>query len=67
MAEQLLTGATAAEVAFYKGIVPIGRFAHPDEVAAAVAHLSSAEASDVNGIIYMLDGGASAGYYAGAS
>ncbi|MGA2842575.1 MAG: SDR family oxidoreductase [Steroidobacteraceae bacterium] len=67
MAEQLLTGATAEEVAFYKGIVPIGRFARPDEVAAAVAHLSSAEASYVNGMIYNLDGGSTAGFYSGAS
>jgi meso-butanediol dehydrogenase/(S,S)-butanediol dehydrogenase/diacetyl reductase len=67
MAEQLLTGASAEEVAFYKGIVPIGRFARPDEVAAAVAHLSSAEASYVNGMIYNLDGGSTAGFYSGAS
>ena len=67
MAEQLLTGASAEEVEFYKGIVPIGRFARPDEVAAAVAHLSSAEASYVNGMIYNLDGGSTAGFYRGAS
>jgi NAD(P)-dependent dehydrogenase (short-subunit alcohol dehydrogenase family) len=54
-------------VTFYKGIVPIGRFARPDEVAAAVAHLSSAEASYVNGMIYNLDGGSTAGFYPGAN
>jgi NAD(P)-dependent dehydrogenase (short-subunit alcohol dehydrogenase family) len=52
-----------AELAYYKGIVPLGRFAQPDEVAAAVAHLSSGEASYVNGLMYRLDGGSTAGYY----
>jgi NAD(P)-dependent dehydrogenase (short-subunit alcohol dehydrogenase family) len=63
MAEQLLKDATAAEVSYFKRIVPLGRFARPEEVAAAVAHLSSDEASYVNGMIYKLDGGTSAGFY----
>jgi meso-butanediol dehydrogenase / (S,S)-butanediol dehydrogenase / diacetyl reductase len=63
MAEQLLKDASSAEVAYYQGIVPLGRFAQPEEVAAAVAHLSSSEASYVNGMMYRLDGGATAGYY----
>jgi NAD(P)-dependent dehydrogenase (short-subunit alcohol dehydrogenase family) len=46
--------------------VPLGRFAEPDEVAAAVAHLTSGEASYTNGLLYMIDGGATAGYYEGA-
>jgi meso-butanediol dehydrogenase / (S,S)-butanediol dehydrogenase / diacetyl reductase len=67
MADQLLKDATAAELAYYRAIVPLGRFARPEEVAAAVAHLSSAEASYVNGMIYRLDGGSTAGYYSGTA
>lgn len=63
MAEQLLSGMSAAELAYFKGIVPMGRFAQPSEVADAVAHLSSPEASYVNGLMYRLDGGSTAGYY----
>jgi meso-butanediol dehydrogenase/(S,S)-butanediol dehydrogenase/diacetyl reductase len=66
MAEQLLKDLSPADLAYYKGIVPLGRFAQPDEVAAAVAHLSSGEASYVNGLMYRLDGGSTAGYYLAA-
>ena len=65
MADQLLQGASAAELAYYRGIVPLARFAVPEEVAAAVAHLTSSEASYVNGLMYRLDGGSTAGYYLG--
>jgi meso-butanediol dehydrogenase / (S,S)-butanediol dehydrogenase / diacetyl reductase len=67
MAEQLLRDLSPSEVAYYKAIVPLGRFAQPDEVAAAVAHLSSSDASYVNGLMYRLDGGSTAGYYLAAS
>lgn len=47
----------------YSDAVPMGRFAQPDEVAAAVAHLASPDASYANGTVYLLDGGGTAGYF----
>lgn len=63
MAERLLAGATEIEQQFYRHIVPLGRFARPEEVASAVAHLASTDASYANGMIYSLDGGSTAGYF----
>jgi meso-butanediol dehydrogenase / (S,S)-butanediol dehydrogenase / diacetyl reductase len=63
MAEQLLKDLSPAELAYYKASVPLGRFAQPEEVASAVAHLSSNEAIYVNGLMYRIDGGSTAGYY----
>jgi NAD(P)-dependent dehydrogenase (short-subunit alcohol dehydrogenase family) len=60
MAERIFAD-DAAERGYYQGIVPLGRFARPDEIAAAVMHLVSAEASYTNGLIYRIDGGATAG------
>lgn len=45
MAEELLASATHEEVEYFKKTIPLGRFAQPSEVADAVAHLMSAEAS----------------------
>jgi Enoyl-(Acyl carrier protein) reductase len=39
---------------------PIGRMGHPEEVAAAVAHLLSDDASFINGATIPVDGGRSA-------
>ena len=63
MAERLLKDASPADLAYYKGIVPLGRFAQPSEVAEVVAHLSSKDAAYTNGLMYRLDGGSTAGYY----
>lgn len=63
MTENILKSITPAELAYYKGIVPLARFATAQEVADAVAHLSCDESRYVNGLMYRLDGGSTAGYY----
>ncbi len=42
--------------------VPVGRFAEPDEIAAAVAFLASDDASFITASTFMVDGGISAAY-----
>lgn len=63
MAERIFAGTSQDERDFFRSTVPLGRFAQPEEVAAAVAHLSTTEASYANGLVYRLDGGSTAGYY----
>jgi meso-butanediol dehydrogenase/(S,S)-butanediol dehydrogenase/diacetyl reductase len=46
----------------WEGMVPMGRFCRPDEVANVICHLASDEASYTNGMVYLLDGGLWAGF-----
>lgn len=65
MANQIFARAPEGTREYFERAVPLGRFAKPEEVAAAVAHLTSDEASYSNGMVYIIDGGATAGYYNG--
>jgi 3-oxoacyl-[acyl-carrier protein] reductase len=46
----------------YKAAIPAGRFATPDEVAAAVRFLASAEAAYISGAVIPVDGGLGMGH-----
>jgi meso-butanediol dehydrogenase / (S,S)-butanediol dehydrogenase / diacetyl reductase len=63
MADRLLAGASEAEQSYYRSVIPLNRFARPEEVAAVIAHLTSSAGSYTNGLMYCLDGGETAGLY----
>ncbi|MBS1843015.1 MAG: SDR family oxidoreductase [Actinobacteria bacterium] len=63
MADRIFADFSGEEVAGWEKTVPMGRFARADEVAAVVAHLTSADAAYTNGAVYSIDGGATAGYF----
>lgn len=65
MAEKIFAGAPDGTMQAFEKSVPLGRFGRPQEIADAVAHLASADASYANGMVYVLDGGGSAGHYIG--
>lgn len=63
MADRIFAGQSEVERERWRNTVPLGRFARAEEVADAVAHLASPQASYVNGHTYVLDGGSTAGYF----
>lgn len=62
MADRIFAG-YEAERDFYKTTVPLGRFAASAEIANAVLHLLGDRASYTTGMVYRVDGGATAGYF----
>lgn len=62
MADGIFDRAPQGSREIYRRLVPLKRFARAEEIANAVAHLSSDESSYTNGSVYMIDGGATAGY-----
>jgi meso-butanediol dehydrogenase/(S,S)-butanediol dehydrogenase/diacetyl reductase len=64
MTDRLFSELSEAERNFYRRSVPLGRFATPSDVANVIAFLSSDEGQYANGMIYALDGGSTAGYFA---
>ena len=65
MATGIFLKAPAGTREAFEAAVPMGRFARPEEVANAIAHLTSSEASYTNGNVYLIDGGSSAGHMIG--
>ena len=60
MEEQTAPDDPASVHAFLEGRIPLGRYADPDEIAAAVVFLASEEASFVTGSVLVADGGRTA-------
>ncbi len=47
----------------WRELVPLGRFGQPQEVAKAAAHLLTDDSSYTSGLVYVIDGAATVGYY----
>jgi meso-butanediol dehydrogenase / (S,S)-butanediol dehydrogenase / diacetyl reductase len=63
MADRILTGVSPEAQKEWERMLPLRRFASSDEVAAVIHHLLSRESSYTNGMVYMVDGGETAGLF----
>jgi meso-butanediol dehydrogenase/(S,S)-butanediol dehydrogenase/diacetyl reductase len=63
MADRILSGVSSEAQAEWERMLPLKRFASSDEVAAVIHHLLSRESSYTNGMVYMVDGGETAGLF----
>ncbi|WP_281260559.1 SDR family oxidoreductase [Kineococcus rhizosphaerae] len=61
MARGIFADAPEGTEEFYRELIPLGRFAEAEDVAAVVRHL--VESRYTNGHAYAIDGGSTAGYY----
>ncbi len=64
MTRRILEESPEGTEQYYVNTVPLGRFAQPEEVATIVRHFVTVDRY-TNGLVYALDGGATAGYYQG--
>lgn len=62
MARDLAPAGSDAE-SRYIGQIPVGRFGRPQEIAEVVCQLASERSSFVNGLVYRIDGGSTAGRF----
>ena len=63
MTDALFEDMSDDEIDYFRKSVPLGRFATPEDVANTITFLSSPAGAYTNGIMYMLEGGATAGYF----
>jgi NAD(P)-dependent dehydrogenase (short-subunit alcohol dehydrogenase family) len=63
MTDRLLADVAPEMVAEWDAAIPLGRRGTAEEVAAAIAHLTSDESTYVNGLLYVIDGGTLVGEY----
>lgn len=67
MSERIFADAGPGEREAWSQLLPLGRFAQPPEIADVVCHLLSDESSYTNGLVYLVDGGQTAGPFFGRS
>jgi len=65
MGDRVLDAISAQEQGDALRLLPLARIASPDEIANVIRHLLSPEASYTNGLVYMVDGGETAGVFLG--
>ncbi|MFD6065184.1 SDR family NAD(P)-dependent oxidoreductase [Rhodococcus wratislaviensis] len=63
MLDRLLDSASSEDRQFAESALPMQRFGLSQEVAKAVAHLVGPDSGYTNGLVYNIDGGATAGYF----